>query len=97
MKITKHYIGKEVRITWLDPCSQRVSLENAMKGKAALAKWVERGIVDDLTDGVVRLVQSQAFSGLSAVEPDEGIFGWIPEDLIEKIEIMEPEKVGQEI
>jgi hypothetical protein len=97
MKITKHYLGREVRITWLDPCSQRHEIETALKGKAALAKWIERGIVDDLTDGVVRLLQSQAFTGTSATEPDEAIFGWIPEDLIESIELMEPVKVGEGI
>ena len=89
MKITKHFIGKEVRITWLDPCSQRVSLETAKKGKAALARWIERGVIDDVTDGVVRLIQSHAYSaGESA--PDEAIIGWVPEDLIEACEIMAP-------
>lgn len=87
MKITKHHIGKEVRITWLDPCSERRNLEHAPVGKKALAKWIERGVIDDVTDGVVRFVQSQAFSP-GADYPDEGIIGWVPEDLIESCEIM---------
>lgn len=91
MKITKHYIGKECRVTWVDPCSQRVTLETAKRGKAALAKWIERGIIDDVSDGVVRLIQSQAFSAGDR-EPDEAIIGWIPEDLIETCELMEPVK-----
>jgi len=91
LKITRHHIGKEVRVTWVDPCSQRVALETAKKGKAALAKWIERGVIDDVSDGVVRLIQSQAFSAGDA-QPDEAIIGWIPEDLIETCEIMAPVK-----
>ena len=87
MKITKHHIGKEVRITWLDPCSERRNLEHAPIGQRALAKWIERGVIDDVTDGVVRFVQSHAFSP-GADSPDEGIIGWVPEDLIESCEIM---------
>ena len=91
MKITRHHIGKECRVTWVDPCSQRVSLENAKKGLAALAKWIERGVIDDVTEGVVRLIQSYAYSA-GEKEPDEAIIGWIPEDLIISCEIMEPMK-----
>ena len=95
MKITKHYVGKEVRITWLDPCSQRVDIANARKGKAALASWIERGVIDDVTAGVVRFIQSQAFSAGEA-HADEAVIGWLPEDLIETCEIMEPIKEGGE-
>ena len=87
MKIIKHHIGKEVRLTWLDPCSERVNFDKARVGKAALAKWIERGVIDDVTDGVVRFIQSYAFSPGAEV-PDEGIIGWVPEDLIESCEIL---------
>ena len=87
MKITKHHIGKEVRITWLDPCSERRSLEHAPIGTKALAKWIERGVIDDVTEGVVRFIQSYAFSP-GAAEPDEGIIGWVPEELIVSCEIL---------
>jgi len=89
VKITKHHIGKEVKLTWLDPCSDRCSLENARIGKQALAKWVERGVIDDVTEGVVRFIQSYAYSP-GQEQPDEGIIGWVPEDLIESCEIMVP-------
>lgn len=89
MKITKHFLNKEVRLEWLDPCSERVSLAHAKKGKGALARWVERGVIDDITEGVVRLIQSHAYSP-GQEEADEGLVGWIPEDLIEDIEVMEP-------
>jgi len=87
MKIPKHFIGKEVRITWLDPYSARGDLVHAASGKKALAKWIERGVIDDITDGVVRFVESYAYSP-GATEPDEGVIGWVPEELIEKCEIM---------
>jgi hypothetical protein len=93
MKIGKQFLGKEVRITWLDPFSERTMLDKAKKGKAALAKWIERGVIDDFTDGIVRLVQSQAFSP-GQNDHDEAIVGWIPEELIEICELMEPAKEG---
>lgn len=95
MKITKHYIGKEVRITWLDPYSERTALHSAKRGKAALAKWTERGVIDDVTEGVVRFIESQAFSPGDS-EADEAVMGWVPEDLIETCEVMEPIKEGGE-
>jgi len=89
MKIPKSYVGKEVRLTWLDPCSERTDLATAKKGKIALAKWIERGVIDDLTDGVVRFIQSYAYSAGQS-EPDEAVIGWLPEDLIQTCELMEP-------
>ena len=95
MKVTKAYLHKEVRITWLDPISNHEKLVNlsdpVRKGRAALAKWIERGIIDDITDGVIRVVQSQSFSP-GEETPDEAIIGWIPEELIEEIEIGEFKK-----
>lgn len=91
MKIGSKYLGKEVRITWRDPVSsERLDIAKARKGRAALASWVERGIIDDITDGVVRFIQSEAISPGDTVA-DEAVFGWVPEELIEKCEIMVPE------
>jgi hypothetical protein len=87
MRVPKHHVGKEVRITWRDPIStvERFELDKAPKGTAALATWVERGVIDDITEGVVRFRMSEAYSeGVL----DEATFGWVPEDLIEKCEIM---------
>lgn len=95
MKIAKFYIGKEVRVTWKDPIGKRQDINDARKGQGALAKWVEWGQVDDVSEGVLRIVQSQAFEPGSE-KADECMFGWIPEELIEKIEILVPshEKEG---
>ena len=91
MKIPKSYVGKEARITWRDPAGKRLDWHEAKVGQAALAKWVERGLIDDVTEGVVRIVQSEAYSS-GEDTPDEGLFGWIPEELIDKCELMEPVK-----
>ena len=85
---------KEVRITWLDPCSDRIMLDKVPVGRGALAKWIERGVIDDVTDGVVRFIQSYAFSP-GHEEADEAIIGWITEDSIEKIEILTVERENQ--
>ena len=92
MRIARQLIGREVKLTWLDPVSsERVDIEKALKGKAALASWVERGIIDDITEGVVRFRQSEATLA-GQTNPDEAIFGWVPEDLIIACTVMVPEK-----
>ena len=89
MKIPKSYAGKEVRVTWHDPAGKRVDWHEVKVGRAALAKWIERGKVHDVSEGVLTIVQSEAWSA-GETEPDEGLFGWIPEELIDACEIMEP-------
>jgi hypothetical protein len=95
MKLPRSVIGKEVKLTWLDPVgSERVDIEKALKGRAALASWVERGVIDDITEGVVRFRQSEAtLAGQD--KPDEAIFGWVPEDLITGCTVMVPETKEQ--
>ena len=89
MKVPKALIGKEVRITWVDPLSSdRQRLETARRGRSALSMWRERGIIDDITDGIVRFLQSEATSP-GEEKPDEAIIGWVPEDLITRIEVGE--------
>jgi hypothetical protein len=75
-----------VEIQWMDPCWQRVSLVESPKGRAALATWVERGVIYDVTDGVVIIQHSlAAHIGKPISEPDEHAFTPIPESLIERI------------
>lgn len=91
MKIPRGVIGKIVKVWWEDPCSsERIEIDKAPKGKAALAIWMEIGIIDDITDGIVRFRQSEAtYAGER--KPDEAIFGWVPEDLITNYIILAPE------
>ena len=89
MKVTRNYLNKICRITWLDPVSNndREPISTAAKGSAALAKWVEYGMIDDLTDGVVRFRHSENYDpGESEVH--EALFGWVQEELIVDIEIL---------
>jgi hypothetical protein len=89
MKVPKYLIGKEVRYTWKDPTnSERMSLEKARVGKAALSTWRERGIIWNVDDGVVTFLQSEAMSP-GETAPDEAILGHVQEDLIEKLELAE--------
>lgn len=92
MKVNKSYLGRMCQITWRDPISEndRMEIDKAPKGNVALAKWVEYGVIDDLTDGVVRFQHSVAFDP-SEAKPHEALFGWIPEDLIESIVVLVPE------
>lgn len=92
MKVLKTYLGKICQITWRDPISEndRMEIDKALKGNAALARWVEYGVVDDITDGVVRFQHSLAYDP-GENRPHEALFGWIPEDLIENIVILVPE------
>ena len=91
MKIPKTYVGKEARITWRDPAGKKCDWSELRVGRAGLAIWIERGKIHDVSEGVVTIVQSEAFSAGEST-PDEGMFGWIPEELIEKCEILEPVK-----
>jgi len=92
MKIPKHYIGKVVKLTWEDPRGggERVDIVSAPKGKAALAKWEEYGLVDDITDGVVRIRHSDAYSP-GDKDPDEALFTWVVEDLVVGVVVLSPE------
>lgn len=91
MKISKSLIGHEVKLTWKDPAGGRIDMDKAQKGREALATWVEYGMIDDVTDGVVRFIQSKGYSS-GRPDPDEGMFGWVPEELIEKCELLTVEK-----
>ncbi len=86
MRIPKRLLGKSVEITWLDPKWDRVSGGNVPKGRAALATWHEYGIIDDVTEGVVRLVHSAGAEGSRTLTVDSDyVCTWIPEALIEKV------------
>jgi hypothetical protein len=101
MRVPRSYIGKQVELVWRDPRGVRVScqIEQVLKGMAALATWKERGVIDDLTDGVVRIIHSE---GHNPIDPDEHKstpeyqVTWVPEALVESITIMEPMKTEQD-
>ena len=94
MKIGRQYVGKMVEFMWKDPNNNRVTKARALRGLAALATWRERGVIDDITEGVVRIAHSEAAGPRNPAEPDEFVYSWVPEGLITEITVYEP--VSQE-
>lgn len=94
MKVTRAYLGRVCRITWEDPVSEndRIAVTEAAKGKKALAKWVEYGLIDDITEGVVRFRHSESYDPGEG-EVHEALFGWVVEDLITEITPLIPEQL----
>lgn len=91
MKIGKQYLGKVVELTWRDPRFDRETLSKVHHGRDALAMWQEFGRVDEIIDGVVRIVHS-AGREPGALAVDEICATWVVEDLVEAITVYEPMK-----
>ena len=89
MKVGRQYLGKVIQLTWRDPGTQRVPLHQALKGRDALAMWDEYGLVDDITDGVVRIIHSSG-KDPGARDVDEIAYTVVDESLVEKIVVYEP-------
>jgi hypothetical protein len=89
MRIGQKYIGKVAEVTWRDPYSAHIT-KDAPRGRATLATWTEYGVIDDVTEGVVRIVHSIGQdSSLIRDKPELHVSG-IPEVLIERIRVFEP-------
>lgn len=97
MKVGRQYVGKYVEFVWRDPTAATAktavgSLEGLEKGRSALAIWKERGVIIDLTEGVVVLEHSYGIDPpIGVKEYDEHTCTWVPEELIESITIYVPE------
>ena len=95
MKIGRQYLGKYVEFVWRDPIGgERVEKDKAPRGLAALAAWKERGVIDDITEGVVRIAHSDAVG--PPREPDEAMYSWVPETLITEITVYTPANTEKE-
>jgi hypothetical protein len=97
MKVNKSYLGKRVEVIWRDPCSAHIKshdLKNyadVPKGREVLAYQEEQGVIDDVTDGVVRIRHTKGLD--SPIVPDQSAdlyYTWVDENLIEKITVFEP-------
>jgi hypothetical protein len=86
MRVPRSIVGKVVEIIWRDPGTDRKPLRDALKGSAALASWKEYGLVDDLTDGVVRVIHSAGYDP-GETEIDEISYTVVPEALVEKVTV----------
>lgn len=95
MRLSKNLIGKQVRVRWIDPRSLHYTSlfadhHDAPKGRDLLATWDEWGFCDDITDGVIRLIQGVAVDPPSeSRQQHELTYSAIPEVLIESVTILE--------
>ena len=80
----RKFMGNLVEVTWEDPCEERQDMIHASKGRKALAKWVEWGKIDDVTENVVRLSHGEGFSPGHG-KPNEALYGWIDVRLVTAI------------
>ena len=101
MKLSKALLGKEVRVTWKDPRSARVKSvypdthRDILRGRQTLATWTERGMVEDITEGVLHLQQGIAIDPpLETDQSHEIVYSIIPEELIESVVVLIESKEG---
>ena len=92
MKIGRTYVGQEVRLTWSDTAFNHWN-ENSMgplpKGRAALARQIERGMIDDVTEGVVRIVHTETTHPGDS-KPGAWSVTWVPEEVVTDIVVLSP-------
>lgn len=99
MKISKDYIGKYVEIIWRDPGEARFEIPDygdAPTGRGCLATWQERGVVIDVADGVVKIEHSHVGAAPLLKQKSEAVCSFVPEVLIESIDIFVRQIVSAE-
>ena len=64
IKISKSLIGKSCRIRWRDPyrfsTDNEIEFRTQLEGWNSMPVWTEYGVIDNITDDVVRVIISQA-------------------------------------
>ena len=96
MKISRAFLGKFCEVVWRDPCSCHVKshtkdLSDIPKGRIVLATQRERGVIDDVTDGVVRIVHTIGTDSPLVPDPSTDLYvTWVDEALIESITVYAP-------
>ena len=89
MKFSKAYLGRHVEIMWRDPIGvQRAPADKAPRGIAGLATWAEGGVLDDITDGVGRIIHSAGCEP-GSTSADEISYTLVPEVLVAQIRVFE--------
>jgi len=95
VKVSKSYIGKEVRLTWVDPTHFRFRApEFPPVGKAALAQQVEYGVIDDITDSVIRISHTMTTYPGETVTAGTN-YTYTLEDLVTALVVLEPVKTPE--
>lgn len=103
MKVPKSIVGKLVEVTWRDPSFARISCPPLLLPEIALATAKDRGVVDNLKDGVIRLIHADTRHdpNLAAISDEMPTVtyqvSWIHESMVESITVFEPSQViGEE-
>lgn len=88
MKLRRDVVGRRVEITWRDPFdwSEEGETVDTIKGRAHPPLWTHQGVVEDLTDGWVR-VRTGTCTGAHVTPKKEGVA--VYEDLIETLVVLE--------
>ena len=104
MKLSRSLVGKQVRISWRDPRTLRVTSHDTdghrdvIKGRAALAEWNEWGLVECIDEGVLFLQQSIGIDPPKESDQQHELqYSVVPEELIERVVILvdQPEQEGK--
>lgn len=83
-----------IELTWLDPNERAIEIHtrdgsDVPKGMAALSRRRERGLLDDYTEGVLRICHWDAFD-VDGERVDEAKYTWVHEALIVKVTVYQP-------
>lgn len=94
MNVPRRLMGKMVEVQWMDPGYARVAIDEFKPGRGALATWLERGTIYDMTDDVVIVLHSECRQAGSPdnAAPRDLAYTSIPMALIEKVTVYEPQR-----
>lgn len=93
MKVSRKLIGSHVEVLWKDPNSETVDVVDGRFpcGNAALARWKERGVLIDITDGVLT-IQHSVCEATNAYPRYHCT--WVPEELVLMIDVFVKDNQG---
>lgn len=108
MRVPRALIGKDVKIIWRDPTGWKGESSfpsdhrDLPKGRNGLARWVTHGLIEDITEGVVRITKTWGEDPIVEKEQTHRLeVDYIPEELITtvvelKIDSVHGESINQE-
>lgn len=99
MKLPRSVIGKRATVIWRDPCNASVKSHDLAghsdvpRGTQILATQEEECVIEDITDGVVRLRHTLGRDSVLVPDPSHDVTcTWVQEAVIESIVVYEPSR-----